>query len=165
MSSTVSLSVTTAIVATKTPTGADVGNPSVGFTSGTPGGTTYNATSTPAVTVESKFTATLSTGALTIDLTALPDDVNGTVDTTGLKVNFLRLENTSTNANKIVASNGASNPYRIDGATTAWSITLAPGQVAQLELNAAGDTVASGHKTIDLAGTGSQTLKVHVALG
>lgn len=164
MAYTVSFGVRTSIVEIKSPTGADSGNPDVGFTSGNPSGDTYNSGTTVPVTVASKFTVTMSGGAATIDLTAIPDDVNGTADGTGLKVNFLRLENPSTNANKITISQGASAAYRLDGATN-WSIVLAPGQKIQFEGDAAADAVGGSHKNIDLAGTLAQTLKVHVGLG
>ncbi len=165
MSSTINLSVRTSIIETKTPTGSDAGNPSVSFTSGNPEGDAYTASSTIPVTKSSKFTVTLDPTTHTLDLTAIPDDVNGTFDGTGLKVNFLRFHATATNANTIVVSNGASNPYRLDATTTAWSETLAPDQVAQRELKAAGDVIGSSHKTIDFAGTGVQTVEVHIALG
>ncbi len=166
MSSTISARIQQAVTVVKTFSEADAGNPDVSFTTGNVDETLTASTTVP-VTKHASFTKTLSSGSGTIDLTTLPGDGadTETVDGSGLKVQALMLTNPSTNANKIVASNGASNPYRIDGATTAWSITLAPGQSVLLRLGDAGDDVGSSHKTIDLAGTGSQTLKVRVVLG
>ena len=164
MSTATSLVVRTSLQEVKTPSGADAGAPGTPFTSGNPAGDTYNASSGVPVSYASKFTITLSSGAATLDLTAIPDDENGTFDATGLKLNFLRLEVPIGDANKVLASQGASNAYRLDGATN-WSIPLAPGQKVQLEGDAAGDAVASGHKTIDFAGTGAQTISVHIGLG
>lgn len=125
-----------------------------------------SASTTPAVTAAASFQQALSGGAATIDLTSLPGlETTDTVSFNTLKVQQMKLQNPSTNANKIVASNGATNPYRLDGATTAWIITLAPGQSVLLNLANAGDTVGSSHKTIDLAGTGSQALNVEMTAG
>ncbi len=128
---------------------------------------TYTASTTVPVTKHSPpSTVTLGSGLATIDLALLPGiTADETVVGTGLKAQFIKFTNPSTNANKIVISNGASNPYRIDGATTTWSIPLAPGQTVLLSLNDAGDDVAGSHKTIDLVGTGSQTLTVQIVLG
>lgn len=164
MSATVNLTVRTSLQEVKTAGGEDSGGGGMPFTSGTPNGTTYNSGTTPPCSYASKFTLALVSGAVTLDLTAIPDDQNGTFDSTGLKLNFLRLSNPNGNANKISAAQGASNPYRFDGATN-WSFVLAPGQSMQAEGDAAGDAVASGHKTIDFAGTGSQTINVHIGLG
>ena len=76
----------------------------------------------------------------------------------------LKIRNLSTNANKIVVSQGASNGYRIDGATN-WSIPLAPGQSMLLWGDGAADVIGSSHLNIDLAGTGSQILEVQVVMG
>lgn len=164
MAPTVNLTVRTSLQEVKTASGEDAGAAGMPFTSGTPGGTVYNAGSTPPCSYASKFTITLSGGAASLLLNAIPDDVNGTFDATGLKVNFLRFEAPTGNANKIVVSQGASNPYRLDGATN-WSKPYAPGQKEQWEGDAAGDTVASGHNQIDFAGTGSQTILVHIGCG
>ncbi len=165
MSYTLTTVVQTTIKTIKSPTGADAGNPDTSFTSGNPAADTYVAASSVPCSKSSKFTLALSSGTATLDLTAIPDDVNGTFDATGLKVQFLRFHATATNANKIVASNGASNPYRLDATTTAWSDTLVAGQIAQHELNNAGDTVGGSHKTIDFAGTLVQTIDVHIVVG
>ena len=126
---------------------------------------TLNSGTSPAATKEATFTQTLTSGAATIDLTALPGlTVDETVNGTGLKVQALKISNPITNANKIVVAQGASNPYRIDGATN-WSIPIAPGQSHLFNLDGASDPVGSTHKNIDLAGTGSQALNVQVVLG
>ena len=167
MSSTISASVRTALAVTKTFTGADAGNPDASFTSGNPSGDTYTSSSSVPVTIESKFTVTLTAGAYTLDLTAIPGDTDaGTLDGTGLKLQFLRLEGSSGNANKIEVKNGAVNGYRTDAATTAsLDVVLLAGQKAQFEFDEAADDVSSTHKTLDFAGTGSQTMLVHVVLG
>lgn len=125
-----------------------------------------SSTTTPAVTKASQFTVTLSSGTATLDLTAIPGfDPEETVDGTGLKVQQIKIQNPDTNANKITVSNGAANPYRLDGATTAWSITLMPGQSVLLNLDDQSDDVGSSNKNIDLAGTGSQVCYFVLTLG
>ncbi len=126
---------------------------------------TYNAASAVPVSFQSPFTVTLSSGTATLDLTAIPRVGGGTFDATGLRIQAIRFEASAGNANTIAISNGASNPYRLNATTTAWSDTLVAGQVAQHELKNAGDVVGSSHKTIDFAGTGAQTMLVHLLVG
>lgn len=134
-------------------------------TSGLNESATYTASTTPAVTKHAAFQKTLSSGSGTIDLTALPGQTaDETVTFSTLKVQFLKLRNLSTNANKIVVAKGASNGYRIDAATT-WSIPLAPGQSILLFLDGAADTVGGSNLAIDLTGTGSQVLEVQAIAG
>ncbi len=125
----------------------------------------YTASTAVPVTKESKFTVTLSSGTYTLDLTAVPSDTDGTFDGTGLKVQKVRFDVPTTNANKVVISQGGSNPYKLDGATTTWSLPIAPGGRWLLELDETGDDVGSGAKTILFTGTGAQTCKVHMVLG
>ncbi len=166
MSSTISVVYQSGLTVVETFAGALGGDNTATFGPGNAGPTTYNATSTPAVSKHAEFSQALSSGTATIDLSQLPGKTTDeTVIGTGLKAQFIRLTNPATNANKIIASNGASNPYRLDGATTAWSITLAPGQSVLLFLDGAGDTVGGSHKNIDLAGTLAQTLLVEISLG
>lgn len=127
---------------------------------------TLNASSSVPATKQVSGTKTMSGGAGTIDLTALPGlTADETVSLSGLKVQILKIRNKSTNANKIVVSNGASNGYRLDAATTAWSIALAPGQSALLLLNEAADDVGGSRKEIDLAGTLAQVLEYLIVAG
>ncbi len=165
MSSTITVLYTSKVTVVETFSGATDGDNTATFAPLNEDAT-FTASTTVPVTKHASFTQALSSGTATIDLTTLPGiTADETVNGTGLKVQFLKLINPSTNANKIVASNGASNPYRLDGLTTAWSITLAPGQAVLLELNDAADDVSGSHKTIDLAGTLVQTLSVQIVFG
>jgi hypothetical protein len=81
---------------------------------------------TPPVSAATAFAVTMSGGAATIDLTALPGlTPSETINATGLKGAAIKM-------------------FNLDGLT---------------------DAVGSTHKTIDLAGTGSQVLNVEIALG
>lgn len=119
---------------------------------------TLTASTTPAVTKYSAGTATMSGGAVTIDLTSLPD-TNGTagaVTLTGMKLAVAKFRNKSTNANEITIAKGASNGHT--GFGSAFSITLQPGDEVMFKFNDNSGNVAVGgtDKTIDISGTGSQ---------
>jgi hypothetical protein len=124
------------------------------------GGEYTSATAVP-VTKVSSGTATLSAGAATIDLTSLPGPGGGTVDFTGLKVQFMKLKNPS--ANDITVTPGAANGINLFGASS--SLTLKSGQEVLMFFNDASPDVAAGDLAIDLAGTGSQTLSYEFVAG
>lgn len=127
--------------------------------------TTASLTSatTPPVTTVAAFRQALTDGAATIDLTALPGTNGASVSGTGLKVQAIKFKALSTNANVITITEGASNGYALAGAS--WSVALLAGQEFTLYGNDATPDVAAGDKTIDLAGTGTQSVDVIVVLG
>jgi hypothetical protein len=117
-------------------------------------------TTSPPVSLNANFTQALSSGAGTVDLTNLPG-TTGAVNGTGLKVRFIKIQNTSTNPMTFVQ--GASNGYGLLGSS--WSITLAGGQEILLSLQAGCPTIGSGAKKIDITGTGSNSFNIVVVLG
>lgn len=126
--------------------------------------TTYTASTSVPVTKFSSGEKTLSGGAGTLNLAALPGvTADETVDGTGLKVQFAWFRNKSTNANNITITFGASNPYNLLG--SAFVMVLAPGQSVKIFGNEATPDVASGAKNIDLAGTASQILEYQIVMG
>ena len=124
---------------------------------------TKNGASDVPVTDMAAFDLTLSSGAGSVNLAALPGAGGGTRDLTGKKLQYLFLENKSTNANSMAFTVGASNGYDVAGAD--FHLTLLPGQWAFLALNELAPDVASGDRTIDVAGTGSQVAKIGVVGG
>lgn len=124
---------------------------------------TLNASSTPPVTKYSAFAQALTAGAATIDLTSLPDSAGnaGAVTFNGLKVQGYIFKNPSTHDVTLTA--GASNGYDLHG--SGWSITIRPGEELQWRGNDGAGDVGSGAKTIDLAGTGTDTLDVELIAG
>jgi len=121
---------------------------------------------TPPVSVVACYELTLSSGAATIDLTSLPGLTSGeTLTGSGLKAQFIKFINKAANANSMTVSKGASNGYGTNAAGTTFSIPLSPGQSVTLSLANASPTVGGSAKTIDVAGTGAQVLRVFVALG
>lgn len=167
MSSTLAVAFTSNLTVVETLTGQYVapGDNTV-TTNGLNESATYTGSTSPAVSKHAAFQQALTAGTATIDLTLLPGEVpNQTVDFTGLKVQFLKFRNLSTNANVLTVAQGGSNPYRLDATTATWSITLAPGQSVLLWLDGAADTVGGTHKTIALTGTSSQVLEVQAVAG
>jgi hypothetical protein len=123
---------------------------------------TLNATSTPPATKMAAQTISLTAGAVTIDLTALTGTNGATVDGTGLKVQILKLKNRSSNA-VMTFGEGASNGYEALG--NAWTLKLLAGQEIEMFLNDAAPDIASGAKTIDVAGTGTESFDFIVVMG
>jgi hypothetical protein len=121
---------------------------------------TLNASSAVPATKCSVDTIALTAGAKTVDLTALAG-ANGTVDGTGLKVQFIRIVNNGANA--MTFAEGASNGYELLG--NGWTITLPAGGYMQFYLPEGTPDIASGAKTIDVSGTGTQTFDLTVVMG
>lgn len=117
-----------------------------------------NATSTPPATEYAAFLLTLSSGAATINLASLTG-ANGTIDGTGLRVQMIRIKNLGANA--MTFSEGASNGIALACGT----IVVPPGGIDQKLLNDAAPNIASGDRTIDVAGTGAQTAEITLLLG
>jgi len=126
---------------------------------------TLDSSTTPAATKYSPFQKALSSGTGTIDLTSLPDEdgVAGAVTFLGLRIARAVFRNPAANANSITITFGASNPHLLGGA--AWKVILLPGESWVYRGNGTGEVVASGAKTWDLTGTGSQALDVILVAG
>lgn len=119
------------------------------------------ASTTPPVTKCAYFLATLSGGALDIDLTALSGTNGATVVGTGLKVQAIRIKNLG--ANTLTIEPGDSDAYNLLGA--AFKIILAQNQHITLYGNDATPDVASDAKILKLTGTTTQTSEWSVVLG
>ena len=124
---------------------------------------TYNAASSPPSTTVAAFEQALSSGTATIDLRALLGTNNIAVDGNGLRAQFIKFRNKSTNANPITIAKGASNGY--DGLGAAFSIALAVGAEFLMKLNDGGNDIGATNKTLDLTGTGAQVLECEIVMG
>jgi len=126
---------------------------------------TLSAATTPPATKHVAKTVALDAGAATIDLTALTAwGTNGlTENCNGLKLQIFRAKATAGNANPITIATGASNGYDAFGAD--WSISLKAGQEVTLYGNDATPDVDGTHKTIDLAGTLTQSIDIEMVFG
>lgn len=120
------------------------------------------ATAVP-VTKCAYFEQALSSGSATINLAALAGTNGATVDLTGLKVQAIKFKAKAANANPITLTEGASNGYELAG--NGWTVVLKAGQEFVFYGNEQTPDVASGARTIDLSGTGSQSVEVSVVAG
>lgn len=118
-----------------------------------------NATTTPAITKNICKTIALAGGAYTIDLTTELMANGVAVAGTGLKVRFIRITNLG--ANTMTFSEGASNGYALPGLPKA----IATGGVYMEYFADGAPAVASGDRTIDVAGTGTQEFELTIELG
>ena len=125
--------------------------------------TTLTSITSVPVTMHASGRKTMSAGAGTIDLRALPSTNAVSIDGNGLKVQAFKFRNLSTNANNITITAGASNGYLILG--TAGSIILYPGCEVQCYLKDQAADIDATHKTIDIAGTVSQILEYEIVMG
>jgi hypothetical protein len=114
---------------------------------------TLKAGTTVPVTKIVSGIQTLSSGTLTIDLTALTG-ANGSVDATGLKLQSLFIKNLG--AATLEVDVGSSNGYNL-GNNAANEFHLAAGCSAMFFYADTCPDVGSGAKNIDLVGTSAQT--------
>lgn len=124
---------------------------------------TLNSGSTPPATLIAAFQKALVAGVATIDLTALTGTNGAVVNFTGLKVQIAKFANPITNANPIVITFGAANPYLLGGA--GFKHTLNPGDEVTYSNRDTAPDVAGGAKNIDISGTGTQALNVELVAG
>jgi hypothetical protein len=114
----------------------------------------------PATKVSCNVVA-LSAGAKTLDLTALVGTNGVALTALGLKLQVWKLKNLGANA--MTFAEGATDGYAALGA--AFSFILGPGQEAQFYLADTAPDVASGDKSIDVTGTGTQTFQNTMVFG
>lgn len=120
---------------------------------------TLSGSSAPAVSLVYEKLIALTAGAYTINLASLTGSNGVAQDATGLRVQLIRVKNLGANA--MTFSEGASN-----GIALACGTFIVPaGGIVQMFLNDASPDVASGDRTIDVAGTGTQTFELSIYAG
>lgn len=124
---------------------------------------TINATSTVPATKVVSFLQALTAGTATIDLTALTGANGASVTLSGLKVQYFYMKATATNTGAITATEGASNGYELLG--NGWTLAVADGMAVAVWGEDETPDVAAGAKTIDLSGTGSETVEIMIVAG
>ena len=138
-----------------------VSNPSVTHIIGL-GSTQRTPTTTPPTSKSWEGVVTLSAGAATLDLTALPYGTLSAVDLTGLKINAIHLFAHATNTAPITVAPGLTNPYDPDFDT----LVLQPRDEVIIRKHLATlPAVASGVKTLDFTGTLAEEISVHILAG
>lgn len=133
-----------------------------------PNAATLTSSTTPAVTKTYSQTINLTDGAATIDLTALPGPNSTTVDFTGLKVQAIEFTCPTTNTEGITVDRGAANAYNLFGEdnASAEQIEVLPGDVWAVKGGAdKREDVDATHSDVQLAGTGTETIKVILVAG
>ena len=127
---------------------------------------TLNADTTPDATAVVSMVVTLTAGAATVNLAALPGS-QGTFDATGLKIRSLWVKNLkedgTANTGAVTITPGASNGYNVFGSASGL-VTLELGDTHHWTCNSS-QTIASGDRTIDFAGTGTDEFQVTILLG
>jgi len=130
-------------------------------------GATLKSTTTPPVTTNYQDTIALVAGAYTLDLTNLIGAGGGVRDCTGLKVQLLRVSNRGTAS--LTFTKGASNGYALWSTTHTVTLPAYSGTgeypTAMFFLPEGTPDVASGAKTIDFAGTGTNQFDISLAAG
>lgn len=124
------------------------------------------ASSTPAVTKIAFFDQALTAGAATIDLTALAHNA-GVVDGSGLKVQGMLFVNPAGNS-AVTITDGASNGYNLFGDASGQVTVPAHATVDSFLLFFFPEglqDIGGSDKTIDLAGTGTETFQIGLLLG
>jgi hypothetical protein len=119
---------------------------SAGWTMTDGGGTTY----------VQAFNETLVSGAATIDLTAC--GANDDEDLTGLQLTKMIVTADEDNVGEVTLVEGAINGY---APSDGFSVAVAPGDTATLTFSAA-ETVDATHKTLDIAGAGSEVVRIYL---
>lgn len=119
------------------------------------------ATSASPVTVQASFLATLSGGALTINLTALNGTNGAVVDLTGLKVQLVRVKNLG--ANNLTIKGGASNGHNFFTSTD--GVVVVPNGVAMFFAPEGFQDVGASDLAWDLTGTSAQTSEWTIVAG
>ena len=107
-------------------------------------------------------TCTMTAGTGSIDLTSLTG-VNGSIDGTGLKLQYAWFKAKSDNANAITIADGARNGYAFLGESFTFDLTAS--QQAAFFGNDASPDVASDEKIFDVTGTGAQAVDYVLILG
>lgn len=124
-------------------------------------GVTLDSNTTPPATKCVVKIVALSGGAASIDLTTITGTNGLAQDSTGLKVQLFRVKNLG--ANTMTFTVGASNGYNLAGA--GFSVALEQNQWFMFYGNDASPDVASADRTIDVAGTTTQTFELTLVTG
>ena len=129
--------------------------------------TVLTTATTPDVDTTAYLEATLSGGALTVDLTSLVCLDTTTVNLNGKKVRSIKFRAKSTSTGAFTIAKGASNGYT--GFGSAFSVVLEAattgGSWVQYYTAGTGTAVSGTVKTLDITGTGSQVLLIAIAAG
>lgn len=121
---------------------------------------TLNASSSPTASQGLSFEKSLSGGAATIDFTSFTGTNGATYNLDALRLRVLMIKAKSTNAANIVVAEGGTNGLSIGGTVTAYV-----GGSVTLDFGSSGPLIGASDKTLDLTGSGTETLQITVVAG
>lgn len=110
-------------------------------------------------------TLTMSSGAVTLDLTALTGVNGAAINGTGLKVLAMLIVVPSDNTAAVLVEKGATNGYGLKGTDWSEEIPIGGMMLFYNPNKASVPDIGSGAKTIDFTGTGAETINISVLLG
>jgi len=122
---------------------------------------TLDSTTTPDETATNYSTVTLSGSAATVDLTSLTGVNGASVSLSGKKIRWIKIKNGG--SNPVTVSKGASNGYTGFGAS--FSLEIKGGGEATIYCAGNGVAVSGSVKTLDLAGTGTDSFSLAIGAG
>lgn len=108
-------------------------------------------------------TQALTAGSATIDLKSISNTEGTTITTEAKKVRAFAAKATSDNANPLTLTVGASNGYTMLGA--GWKVILSASDTFAVYLGDNAPAISDSVKTIDLSGTGSQSVDIVIIFG
>ncbi len=123
----------------------------------------FDANTTPDGELIYSANVPLSSGTATLDLKSIANSEGTTIVTEGKKVRVFKARASSSNANALTMTVGASNAYLLAGAT--WKIALEAGDSCLLILNDNAPAISSSTKDIALSGTGTQSVDIEIIFG
>jgi hypothetical protein len=124
-----------------------------------------DANSDPDATIHSdgQFELSPTDGVATIDFTDLTRRGGSPIDLVGTQLRAVSFKAPSENAGDITITEGASNGLALFGA--GFVVVVKPGQTIAMSFDDDGPIVASGDRTIDLEGTGTDVLQMIAVAG
>lgn len=125
--------------------------------------TAYSIAPTVTGTLCAFWNQALTAGAATVDLTNCVGTNGIAVSGSGLRVKAIQMTAASDNANDITLTEGASNGYELLG--SGWTVGLKAGQSLLFYPAATAPQIGSSAKTIDISGTGTQSVKLSIIFG
>ena len=120
----------------------------------------YSSTTTPPITKIGMDELAMTGSAVTLDLTAVPNQVEGAQTFSGLKIVAALFQNP--NAAAITVDIGGSNGYAINGAD---AIIIPAGGTVMLDFANSLSDVDGTHKTLDITGTNLHVLNYILVAG
>lgn len=122
----------------------------------------FTSATTPDIESTVVKSLSLTAGAYTLDLTTATGTNGATVDASGKKIRAIKITNSSA-SNTLTVAKGASNGHT--GLGSAFSVVLPANGIIALYMGSGGADVGASDKTLDFAGTGTNSFTVEYLIG